>query len=425
MNKTKEIFITAFALFSMFFGAGNLILPPFLGKNAGEDWFWVTLGFIITAAVIPILGIMGHARLQGTMYDFGKKVSHVFSRVYCYIMYAVAITLPGPRTASVTHEMAIEPYFNLNSLVTSSIYFSLVLIFVLNRTKILNLLGKFLTPLIILILLLVIILGYFSGANTFTKTSYETPIVKGILEGYQTFDAIAAIVVGGVLVISMNLKKKLSFEDKREIIFKAGILAGLGLLLIYGGLIYNGAAFSYLFSENATRTDVLSGLSSKILGNLGSSFLSILVALACFTTAVGIVTGTADYVKSIFKNSDTIYILTAILSCLLGIIIGQFDVTFIIDIAVPALMFVYPITIVLILLNIVPQRLATPVVFQMVVLVTFIFSIPDFLSFFTNSSVLKTIIDYLPFAQQNLGWVIPAILTFLLSNLFGKNRRIR
>ncbi len=425
MNKTKEIFITAFALFSMFFGAGNLILPPFLGKNAGEDWFWVTLGFIITAAVIPILGIMGHARLQGTMYDFGKKVSHVFSRVYCYIMYAVAITLPGPRTASVTHEMAIEPYFNLSSLVTSSIYFSLVLIFVLNRTKILNLLGKFLTPLIILILLLVIILGYFSGANTFTKTSYETPIVKGILEGYQTFDAIAAIVVGGVLVISMNLKKKLSFEDKREIIFKAGILAGLGLLLIYGGLIYNGAAFSYLFSENATRTDVLSGLSSKILGNLGSSFLSILVALACFTTAVGIVTGTADYVKSIFKNSDTIYILTAILSCLLGIIIGQFDVTFIIDIAVPALMFVYPITIVLILLNIVPQRLATPVVFQMVVLVTFIFSIPDFLSFFTNSRVLKTIIDYLPFAQQNLGWVIPAILTFLLSNLFGKNRRIR
>ena len=107
----------------MFFGAGDLILPPFLGKNAGDDWHWVSIGFFITAVFIPILGILAHARLQGTMYDFGKKVSPIFSTVYCIIVYAISISLPAPRPASVTHEIAISPYFETSSLLTSILYF--------------------------------------------------------------------------------------------------------------------------------------------------------------------------------------------------------------------------------------------------------------------------------------------------------------
>jgi len=148
MNKTKDIFITGFALFSMFFGAGNLILPPFLGVNAADKWAIVAVGFMVTAVIIPILGILAHAKLQGTMYDFGKKVSPLFSLVYCLIVYTISIALPAPRTASVTHEMAIAPFFGTSSVVTSSIYFILVFLFVINRSKILNLIGKFLTPLI-------------------------------------------------------------------------------------------------------------------------------------------------------------------------------------------------------------------------------------------------------------------------------------
>ena len=79
MSKNKELFVTAFALFSMFFGAGNLLLPPLLGYQAIDNWHWVTLGFMITAVVIPIFGILAHARLQGSMFDFGKKVSPLFS----------------------------------------------------------------------------------------------------------------------------------------------------------------------------------------------------------------------------------------------------------------------------------------------------------------------------------------------------------
>ena len=261
MNKTKEIYITGFALFSMFFGAGNLILPPFLGKNAGNLWSLVTLGFFITAVFVPLLGILAHAKLQGTLYDFGKKVSPTFSIIYCFIIYVICVALPAPRTASVTHEMAIALYFNnISSLFTSSIYFGFVLLFALNRSKILNIIGKFLTPLIICMLLSIIFIGIFTAPETINQSTIKTPFVSGLLEGYQTFDAIASVVVGGVLVISMNFNKKATFEYKKELITKAGLIAGLGLLIIYAGLIYNGVLFSTTFNDDANRTEILTSL---------------------------------------------------------------------------------------------------------------------------------------------------------------------
>ena len=142
MSPSKQIVVTAFALFSLFFGAGNLILPPFLGYNAGESWFWVSLGFAVSAVVIPIVAIYGHARLQGTMLDFANKVSPLFALVYSILIYAISISLPSPRTASVAYEMAIKPYFELSSLGWSIIYFALVLVFVLNRSKLLELIGN-------------------------------------------------------------------------------------------------------------------------------------------------------------------------------------------------------------------------------------------------------------------------------------------
>ena len=420
MNKTKEVFIIGFALFSMFFGAGNLILPPFLGVQSGESWSLVTLGFFVTAVIIPIIGIMAHACLQGSMFDFGKKVSPTFSVVYCLIVYTISITLPAPRTASVTHEMAIAPFFGTSSLLTSTIYFALVFVFVMNRSRILNVIGKFLTPFIIIILLAVIFIGMTTTPEAIHPSTFKTPFVSGLLEGYQTFDAIGAVVIGGVLVISMNFKKGTSFEIKKEIITKAGIVAGIGLLIIYTGLIYNGVLFSSTFGEEATRTEILGSLSTQTLGNIGTTFLSVLVALACFTTGVGIITGTADYFKGLFNNSQKGYTITAIIGCFLGVLIGQFDVHYIIVIALPALMFIYPITIVLILLNVLPEKLASPTIFKSVVGVTFLFSIPDFLKFIINPESLTGIQSYIPFSEHSLGWVLPALFIFIFVNVFKK-----
>jgi len=414
MNFSKQTFITAFALFSLFFGAGNLILPPFLGYNAGENWVWVVLGFAVSAVVIPILAIYGHARLQGTLLDFANKVSPVFAVIYSGIVYIISVSLPSPRTASVTYEMAIQPYFDISSLWVSAIYFALVLVVVLNRSTIITVIGKYLTPLIILILLLIISIGVFMDVPALQASIFDNSFTSGILEGYQTFDAIGGVVVGGVIVISLAIQGKYNYKEKKAMIAKAGLLAGFALFLIYGGLIALGAFnSSTLGIEN--RTELLTLLSTQTLGNIGTAFLAVLVALACFTTAVGIVTGTSDFVKGLLGNSQKAYYITAVLGCILGVAVGQFNVGYIIDIALPALMFIYPITIVLILLNILPNRFASKLVFRSVVFVTFIFSIPDFLQFIVSEESLVPLKELIPLSAFSLGWVLPAFITFLIT----------
>lgn len=423
MKQSKQTLVIAFALFSLFFGAGNLILPPYLGYNAGDGWFWVLIGFSISAVIIPILAIYGYAKLQGTILDFANKVSPTFAILFSILIYLIAIALPSPRTASFTYEMAIEPFFQISSLELSIIYFALVLVFVLNRNRMLSIIGKFLTPLIVCILLIIICLGLFMEVASVRDSIFNNSFAEGILEGYQTFDAIGGVVVGGVVVISLSLQGEFNYEEKKKMIIRSGLFAGLGLFLIYGGLIVLGAHNSnVLVIDN--RTELLSVLSIQTLGNIGNVFLSVLIALACFTTAVGIVTGTADFVKGLLGNSQKAYRITAIIASILGVLIGQFNVHYIINIALPILMFIYPITIVLIILNVLPENWASTLVFRGVVLATFIFSIPDFLKFLIAEENLFPLKEMIPLSEYSLGWVLPAIIVFLLFNLvsFGNKK---
>lgn len=418
MHGKKVTLVVAFALFSLFFGAGNLILPPQLGFKSGNTWWLVALGFSISAVLIPILGILAHAKLQGSMFDFAKKVSPTFSIIYCYIVYAISISLPSPRTASVTHEIGIAPFFNSSSLLTSIIYFGLVFLFVINRSKILDIIGKFLTPAIIIILLAIVSTTLFNFDFTFGENLFTSPFTSGVLEGYQTFDAIGAVVVGGVIIISINLKHpQANYDTKKAIIAKAGWLAGLGLFLIYGGLIITGALMHNEFAASISRTALLSGISIKTLGSTANLFLSVLVSLACFTTAVGIVAGTADFVKGRYTNSQQAYTVTAIIGCLLGVLMGQFNVHYIIVVAIPALMFIYPITIVLILLNAIPKKYASQQVFRAVVSTTIIFSIPDFLGSVNLLGLNEGLFDWIPLSEHQMGWVLPALVVFVVVNL--------
>ncbi len=424
MNKIKrrEIWMSGFALFSLFFGAGNLILPPNLGVQFGQNWWLVLLGFAITAVIIPILGIFAHAKVQGTLFDLAKSVSKVFSSFYCVVIYVIAIVIPAPRTASVTHEMSIQPFFEISSLWTSSIYFLLVFVFVINRSKILSFIGKMLTPIIVLILLAIIIITIFSEGQIITSTLNQ-PFFKGFIEGYQTFDAIGGVVVGAFIVVSLNLRGYKSYEDKRKLITQSGIIAGSGLFLIYGGLIFSGAYTSNSYAENISRTQILSGISNLSLGNLGTTFLSVLVALACFTTAVGVVTGASDYIKGICNDSKKAYMITATISCVIGALVGHYEVKLIIDIALPALMFIYPITIMLIFLNVLSKKWTSPFIFKVVVITTFLFSVPDFLQFFVSKDLLSPIQELIPFSNGGLGWLLPALCAFLLANIYAFTKK--
>ena len=420
MNRTKETFILGFAIFAGFFGAGNLILPPMLGFKAGSDYWIVAIGFLLSATVIPLLALFGHAKLQGTMIDFGRKVSHKFGLVFSICVYIIAITLPCPRTAAVTHEMAIQPYFGSSSWLTSSIYFLLVFLFAVNRGKVIDFLGKFLTPIIVVILVAIIAIGSLENIDAIHSGTYATPLINGFLEGYQTYDAIAGLLMGGIVVITLNdLKGKMAMDDKKRMIARSGFIAMLGLFLIYIGLIYIGAKYNSIFESTISRPNLLSALSREILGQTGALFLSLLVALACFTTAVSIVVGTADFFKGIFNDSKKAYILTAAISSIIGILMGQFEVKFIIDLAVYVLMFLYPISIVLILLNLLPNAYASQAVFRAVVITAFVCSIPDFLKFLIPAENLEFVYNIVPFSREGLGWILPSIVVFFIANMIA------
>ena len=419
MNKTKETFVLGFAIFAGFFGAGNLILPPMLGFKAGPDWWLVMIGFLASATVIPLLALIGHAKLQGTIIDFGKKVSNRFGLIFAICIYIIAVVLPTPRTAAVTYEMAIEPYFGTSSLMSSTVYFSLVFLFAINRGKVIGFLGKFLTPIIGTILLAIVVLGLFVSPANIQEGIYDTPLVSGFLEGYQTYDAIGGLLMGGIMVVSVNSIKGIdNIKEKQRMIIKSGTIAMLGLFMIYIGLIYLGSRYNTTFESSISRTGLLSSLSSTILGKIGATFLSVLVALACFTTAVSIVIGTADFFKGLLSDkSKKVYTITAGISCLFGILIGQYEVKFIIDFAVYVLMLVYPIGIVLILLNILPEKYASRGVFRIVVLIAFVCSIPDFLKFLIPVENVEFIYHTIPFSKDGMGWILPSLLGFLIVNV--------
>ena len=423
MKRFKETFVLGFAIFASFFGAGNLILPPMLGFNSGSDWWLVAMGFLLSATLIPLLALFGHARLQGTMIDFAEKVSTRFALLFCICVYVMVIILPCPRTAAVTHEISIQPYFGTSALLTSSVYFFLVFLFAVNRGVVIDILGKYLTPIIGLILLAIIGLGVIGPSGLSQPGIYKAPMVSGFLEGYQTYDAIAGLVVGGIIVITVNnAHAKMSSRDKNLLIGQSGLVAILGLFIIYIGLIYVGSKYKAEFGIDISRADLLSGLSRLTLGNTGTAFLSVLVALSCFTTAVSIVIGTADFFKGILGNSKKVYVITTLIACLTGIFMGQFEVKFIIDLAVYVLMFLYPVSIVLILLNICPDKYAGRAVFRTVVSLALLFSIPDFLKQIIPVEHLELIYRIVPFSREALGWVIPSLLGFLVANMIVRFR---
>ncbi|MFT5891038.1 MAG: LIVCS family branched-chain amino acid:cation transporter, partial [Dokdonia sp.] len=232
-------------------------------------------------------------------------------------------------------------------------------------------------------------------------------------------------------------------EESRSVIAKAGLFAGLGFVVIYVGMIALGASNSGTL-DISNRTELLNLLSYNTLGGMGRTALGVLVALACFTTAVGIVTGTADFFKGLFNDSRKAYIVTAVISCVLGVVMGQLDVHSIIVVALPALMFIYPITIVLILLNAIPEKYASALVFRGAVLITFVFSIPDFirklkivntpenpdtpLSVFGEwiknlQMEMELVVAKIPLIIHEFEWLVPALLTFVVINVVGLLRK--
>ena len=403
MYKTKDVLLTGFALFAMLFGAGNLIFPPMLGYETSSSWIPTMLAFIITGVGFPFLGILSVSIAGNGIKDFANRVSPTFSKIFAIIsILAIGPMLAIPRTGATAYEITFL-HNGMNNTIYKYIYlicyFGIVILFSLRASKVIERVGKILTPILLLLLFLIIAKGIFFSGLSIKPDIYPYAFKKGFLEGYQTMDTIASIAYAGIILKAIKNGRNLTQKQEFSFLIKAGLVAILSLALIYGGFALVGAKMHSVLVTN-DKIELLVKTTSYLLGNYGNLVLAICVAGACLTTAIGLVATVGEFFSSItsFKY-ENIVIFTVIISFLLSIL----GVESIIRISVPILIFIYPVMISLIILNLFGKYIKNDYVYKGVVLFTGIIGLIESLeslgikNYYTNS-----ILEILPFSDYGL-----------------------
>ena len=426
MYKTKDVLLTGFALFAMLFGAGNLIFPPMLGYETSSSWIPTMLAFIITGVGFPFLGILSVSIAGNGIKDFANRVSPTFSKIFAIIsILAIGPMLAIPRTGATAYEITFL-HNGMNNTIYKYIYlicyFGIVILFSLRASKVIERVGKILTPILLLLLFLIIVKGIFFSGLSIKPDIYPHAFKKGFLEGYQTMDTIASIAYAGIILKAIKNGRDLTQKQEFSFLIKAGLVAILSLALIYGGFALVGAKMHSVLVTN-DKIELLVKTTSYLLGNYGNLVLAICVAGACLTTAIGLVATVGEFFSSItsFKY-EKIVIFTVIISFLLSIL----GVESIIRISVPILVFIYPVMISLIILNLFGKHIKNDYVYKGVVLFTGIIGLIESLaSIGITNTYTNSVLEILPFSDYGLTWLFPGLIGYILFSLmFRKVQRI-
>ena len=419
MNKKfKDVIIVGFALFAIFFGAGNLIFPPYLGVLSGTEYKKAMLGFLLTDPVLPILGVIITAKLGGGAEDLGKRVGNKFAKILGTVtILTIGPLFAIPRTAATTHEVFVSKVFpGTPEWVTALIFFTLTAIFVFNETGVIDKIGKYLTPGLVIILLVIIGKCIVDPIGVMNIASENQIFLKGFAEGYQTMDALGAALMTGIVVSDLKRKGYVNDEERLKLVKWVGLVAFVLLAIIYGGLIYAGATASKIYTVQNTRVDILLGTVQNILGSAGKIAIGIAVSLACLTTSVGLSAIAGDFFSNITKDKlayKPIVLGTVVVSGVLSLV----GVEGLIKAAVPILSTVYPIIMVLIFLGIFEKYIKYDMIYKGAVLATFVISFVEVLN--KNFKIFEgftALIKTLPFSSVGFEWLIPATVT---GALFG------
>ena len=427
MYKTKDVLLTGFALFAMLFGAGNLIFPPMLGYETNSSWIPTMLAFTITGVGFPFLGILSVSIVGNGIKDFANRVSPMFSTIFAIIsILAIGPMLAIPRTGATAYEITFL-HNGMNNTIYKYIYlicyFGIVILFSLRANKVIERVGKILTPILLLLLFLIIVKGIFFSGLSIKPDIYPHAFKRGFLEGYQTMDTIASIAYAGIILKAIKNGRNLTQKQEFAFLIKAGLVAILSLALIYGGFALVGAKMHSVLVTN-DKIELLVKTTSYLLGGYGNLILAICVAGACLTTAIGLVATVGEFFSSItsFKY-EKIVVFTVIISFLLSIL----GVENIIRISVPILVFIYPVMISLIILNLFGKYIKNDYVYKGVVLFTGIIGLIESLaSIGITNTYTNSVLEILPFSDYGLTWLFPGLIGYILFSLiFRKIGRIK
>lgn len=411
----KNRILVGLTLFSMFFGAGNLIFPPFLGAMAGRNTWVAMAGFAMTAVGFPILGVAAVAEAGG-LTALGSRVHPRFAFVFTLLIYlSIGPCLAIPRTASTSFEMAVKPFVNAGAgaqLLYSLVFFGIAFLVALKPDRLTQRLGKILTP---CLLLLIVIL--FAGCLIHPTGDYgapagqyaSRPFSKGFLDGYQTMDTIAALNFG--LIIALNIKALGVKQDSGVVkeTIKAGAIAGVIMLLVYAALAHIGAMAGQGLGRMENGAGTLTALAQYLFGNTGMILLGVIFFIACLNTCIGLLSCCSNYFCTILPRPG--YVGWVAIFAIASMIVSNAGLNKILEISVPVLNAIYPVAIVLIVLALIHRAIRRfPYVYQCTVLFVGLTSV---LSSLTESGlqipVLSPFIQALPFFSVGLEWLIPAV----------------
>ena len=415
--------VVGFALFSMFFGAGNVIFPPYLGFGAGTQWvngflfyFIADIGLALFA-LFTLLKVGGSENITGHIGNVASNI--LMSAIILCIGPMVAI----PRTAATTFEMSVAPLISgISPVVFSIVFFIVVLLLSIRQSAVIDIVGKVLTPALLIGLLVLIIKGIISPLGHIIDPGVNANfvIVNGIKSGYQTMDVLAALAFGIIILKSAQEKGYSDGRESSKMIRAAAVIAGALLLIVYFGLTYLGATSASLFSLGISRAELVIGIVERLLGKVGLVIFAVVVALACMTTAVALVSSAASFFEKLTKGRLS-YAALVIIICVSSAVISNLGLDRIVAVASPILDIVYPPTLVLIALSWFGDRLSRGV-YRWAVIGALIASVLSTLSLY---GVSVPIVNTLPLASLGLGWIVPAAGFGIVAYVISRLRKMR
>ena len=425
-KKLLDTIIIGFALFAIFFGAGNLIFPPYLGVTAGENWGIATFAFLISDPLLSIIAVMVVAALGGSALNVGRRVHPLFASA----LAAICVLLIGPifavpRTGASTHEIFVQSYFpSAPQWITSLVFFGIVLWITYKENSVMDAIGKYLTPILLLILFLIFVGAVLQPNASFAATDRTGLFAQGFKEGYQTMDVLGAPLLAGVVMKDITRRGYLNKKDQFRMMFGVGIVAFILLALVYSTLAYSGASMSTVIDSTAQRAAMLTTIVKNLLGSWGQLAMGLAVCFACLTTAIGLTTTCGQYFEEVSKGKIS-YKKTILVTVAVEFIISLVGVDSLINLAVPVLTFIFPIMIALILFSAFDQYipydwtyLGAVIGAGIVGLVQGINTLSQLLGGKLLGDAVK-LIGTFPLATYGLEWIVPTFAGALIFTILA------
>ena len=432
LSKRVQLLL-GFTLFSMFFGAGNLIFPPGVGAQAGNLTWLAMAGMAVSAVGLPVLGVVAVA-LSGGLDTLGDRVHPLFSRVFTIVAYlAIGPCLAIPRTASTSFEMAVPPFVGADApigmlqILYSLVFFALALVVALRPEKLTDRLGKIMCPILLLLIVVTFIGSLVDPLEGYGAPQSElyaaAPVARGFLDGYQTMDTIAALVFG--IIIALNIRARGVEEDSDVVRYtvRAGWMAGVLLLVVYAMLAHIGALSGGAFPGATNGAEVLTNLVPALFGTPGSVLLAAIFVIACFNVCVGLISSCAEYFNMICPKRS--YRTWAILFAAVSMLIANAGLDLILSLSVPVLSIIYPVAIALIALALLQRWVGRrPLVYPVTVLFTGVASVLYTLrDLKVLPAALSDLLGAMPLAEQGLGWLLPALVGMVVGLALPQRKR--